>query len=122
MCNISRVFIGKKTPFILQSSFFPIAVITAVGYNNVVGKVNTHHVTTLFYLARYFVIMTARCQISTGMIVGYSQCGGIVEQTFAHNDAYIYCCFGNASATDANLTNKIVPPLSNTLKNKRQPG
>ena len=106
MRNISHAFVAEMMSSPLQTAFLLIAVIGAVGDDNVVNEVHTHDVASPFDALRQLVILAAWHQIAAGMIMYCGQYGGIVEQTFAHDDAHIGRCFGDTAVADAHLADK----------------
>jgi hypothetical protein len=84
----------------LDSSFFVIRVVAAVGDNQVIHKPDTHHATGLLYASRQLIISHTGLQTARRVIMTDGQDGSVAEHGFAHQDAYI-----DAHLADAPMCN-----------------
>lgn len=84
-----------------ELALLSVGVIAAVGYDDVVGKVDAHHVAGLLYALRQAVVVAAWARVLAGVVVGQGEDGGVVEQCLAHDDAHVNSRFADAAVRDA---------------------
>ncbi len=85
----------------LQSSFFAIAVITAISDDDMVEKIDAHQFACLADAVGELVILTAGTLAATGMVVAYGKNRSVAEQRVLDDDTYVDGGLRDAAVTDA---------------------
>ena len=72
-----------------------------------VTEMDSHQLASLLDRLGQFIIIPARVDVSTGMIVAESQDCSIVQDSLLHDDADVYGSFSDATSADAKALNQL---------------
>ena len=72
-----------------------------------VAEMNSHQLASLLDRPCQFIIIPARVDVSTGMIVAESQDCCIIQDSLLHDDADVNGSFSDATSADAKALNQL---------------